>query len=72
MTYQIEKNIPLLLPRKEHDWPFGRMAVGDSFLVPEPLRQKAANAAAYFTRKANWRFVSRKVDGGMVRFWRTA
>lgn len=85
---EIESGIPI--PDKKYGcgnsnsgrktvYPFGDMAVGDSFFVPTKngktpaqTRNNILGAIAYHT-KANpgRRFVSRVVEGG-VRFWRTA
>lgn len=60
-------------------YPFGNMAVGDSFFVPAlngktPAQTRnGVTGAISFHTKANpgRRFASRIVEGG-VRFWRTA
>jgi hypothetical protein len=60
-------------------YPFGDMAVGDSFFVPvkngrtpAQTRNSITGAISYHTKAhPGRRFVSRIVEGG-VRFWRTA
>lgn len=77
--FNIEKNIPL--PRKTKrgviSYPFDKMDVGDSFLVPYKERLKStlasqvhSNAKSYVLRsKLNWVFSTRQEEDG-VRIWR--
>jgi len=53
-------------------YPFGRMKVGDSFLVMADRAPRARLAAAAHKRlHPGWDYMSRK-EGGCVRIWRTA
>jgi len=76
MSYKIEKN--LQLPTKRHNkFPFDKMEIGDSFLVPkseitalENMRQNIYNAAAaYRTKQPDFKCSVKAVEDG-IRVWR--
>lgn len=75
---QIENGIPLPPKRRlTAQYPFAKLAVGDSFLLACTTVERTRLAirlrtAAEFYRKRTpgWNFTSRQVDGG-VRLWRT-
>jgi hypothetical protein len=79
MTFAIEKNIPLApVVRKESDYPFALLEVGDSFLVPataEDYQRVRQHVASYAHRQhkvfKTGKYCTRKAEGG-VRVWRTA
>jgi hypothetical protein len=57
-------------------YPFGKLNVGDSFLIPETsnIRNRAdrvKSAACYFGKRNNVKLATRVVEGG-IRVWRTA
>lgn len=68
--FSVEHGIPIKFMRK---YPFHKMAVGDSFFVPDgkwPGRT-LANAAYFYGKTTGTKFSVRKVDGG-ARCWRIA
>jgi hypothetical protein len=80
---KIEKDIPLP-PRQrgkgyvaEHNYPWDKMEVGDSFFVPGDLvRQRNRAEVSYYNWKRRWnieaedfKIESRAVDNG-IRVWR--
>ncbi len=70
--FPIDKNIAI--PghiTKPSSYPFGDMALNDSFLVPREQSKAARAAAVHYARRKGVKFVSRKVEGG-IRIWRTA
>jgi hypothetical protein len=77
--FEIEKNIPLPPARGPlAKYPFGELAVGDSFFVPETqdvagakLSRRMASAAQVSSRRSGAKYSCRAVDGG-VRVWRIA
>jgi hypothetical protein len=67
--YHIEKGIPKPPTRlAKIDWPFERMEVGDSVLIPAE-RWSSAASKVNDMKKDGYRFVRRKVAEG-YRFWR--
>lgn len=67
---QIEKGIPVH-SNPSMTYPFVKMEVGDSFVVPAKNANTARTAAARFRRNnPTWRFVTR-VIGDDLRVWRT-
>lgn len=73
--YKIEKNVPL--PRPSSDYPFLKMAVDDSFLVPfegkskEHIRVKITQAVIKFNRGKKEKIkVTTATDAKGVRVWR--
>lgn len=71
-NYEIEKGIPVF-PRGKY--PFSRMEIGDSFLVPAEdggaKVRKVRSAACEFARRKSVKFTCLSVNGGL-RIWRTA
>jgi hypothetical protein len=62
---KVESNIPM--PAR---YPFAKMNVGDSFLIPENVSRSSAAVAAYRYGLANRKkFVTRKTSEGH-RIWR--
>lgn len=70
-AFEIEKGIPA--PASRSKFPFGDMAVGDSFFVPHGNASALSNAACSWSRytKKPYKFSARTVDGG-ARIWRIA
>jgi hypothetical protein len=73
--YIIDKNIPFSTKTTCIVYPFGYMAVGDSFIYDDYSRGKmqfVANASrAYIkSQQPDWKFTSRKIDG-KIRVWKT-
>ena len=69
---KIEKGIPI--PKKFGTcakWPFEKMEIGDSFLMPELAAQQASGRAGYWARKMGHKYTCREVEGG-TRVWRIA
>ena len=62
---KIDKKIPIPEPQ----WPFSRMDVGDSFLLPEGREAAGRQYAIMFGKRHGMKFTSRKTDQG-VRIWR--
>ncbi|MEE9532689.1 MAG: hypothetical protein V3W52_17055 [Syntrophobacteria bacterium] len=65
--YKIDKKIPA--PGSSKDYPFEKLEVGHSFLVPVEESQDARNAAHTFKKATGWNFKTKSVEGG-VRVWR--
>ena len=62
----IDSNVPL--PMK---YPFDKMKVGDSFLVPSDVtRQAVAVAASRYGKAHNMKFSTRQLKDGSFRCWR--
>lgn len=52
-------------------WPFGRMAVGDSFSVPADIARKMRAAASAFSCRGEKKFTCKKTSSdGVVTCWR--
>lgn len=73
----VESNLPL--PARDgrgakSKYPFGSMAVGDSFEVPNGKRLSVYQCAAQWTssRHLDWKFSVRKTAEGSYRCWRVA
>ena len=80
MTYQIERGFPMTPTRKQSQYPFEQMEVGDSFSVPVPIGTTACDhavklrSAAYAWGK-NWgRSLKVRLDDSrtVARVWRVA
>jgi hypothetical protein len=79
MTYAIEHDIPVPLPRVELStvYPFSKLTkIGLSFFVPNNgpvaglvLQRRVASRAVHHAKARGWKFATRQVDGG-VRVWR--
>lgn len=76
--FAVEPGIPMpaktrAAMRSKLPWPFAKMVVGDSFLVPDPeLFVRATRACnSWRASHAGWGFAFRTVAGG-IRIWRTA
>lgn len=72
MMFEIEKGIPLPESNKargrELKYPFRKMLVGDSFVVPVSTRleyQKLSSAASQAGIRSGMKFATRRVDGGV-------
>ena len=64
----IDKGIPM--PGK---FPFEKMEVGDSFVIPPDTRRTTASVAAKrFADKHGVKFATRKLPDGTLRCWRIA
>lgn len=69
MNYVIEKNVPL--PSRANKWPFARMEVGDSVVIPAAEAHRGRSASQAIERSKGWKFATRRESGGL-RIWRTA
>ena len=73
---EIEKDIPLPdLTKRSAKYPFGELAIGESFFVEGAKRGSLATSAWAFGKKRGIKFVTRKVekDGvSGVRIWRAS
>lgn len=72
MAFEIEKNVEIP-PRgtRVSQYPIQKMAIGDSFFVPDPL-PKGLRPNLYTAAKGfGLTLATRKVEGGM-RVWRVA
>lgn len=71
----IEKDVPIKQPatgRNAQIYPFSKMAVGDSFVLPENMRRKVAPCASkYQLRHPGVQFSIGKQGDGTIRIWRT-
>jgi hypothetical protein len=72
MGYVIEKDIPIINKRGDYgDWPFSKMELGDSFVIPNVDRQKAYSASSHYKdRHPGVRFSIRKISPTQTRVWR--
>lgn len=65
---KIDKGVKLPPPSdRQGKYPWDKMKVGDSFVVPYTPSIRAC--ASYAGHKRGWRFISRK-NGNTVRVWR--
>lgn len=65
----VEKGVPYRL-RKIYHYPFSKMEIGDSFIVPLECRHNLQYAMSTYTKKhPKFIFVSKKIDLG-IRVWR--
>lgn len=71
IMFKVEKGVQMPPSKTCNVYPFSRMAVGDSFVVPPEIRYKVDAAARSFGIKHGCRFSTRK-DGDQVRIWRIA
>lgn len=69
--FKVEKAVQMPPAKTRGVYPFSRMAVGDSFVVPPEIRYKVYAAARSFGARHGCRFSVRK-DGDQVRVWRIA
>ena len=74
MSYEIEKNVPIEGKKRLSKYPFDKMEVGDSFLVPKEDYNNihSMRAALFYTIKKvdpNMKISTRTVEGG-IRVWR--
>jgi len=73
--YEIESDIPIPPARwgggrpKTPVYPFSRMEVGDSFLVPVEKTLLVMHAARGRRKRTHEEYATRQVDGGL-RIWR--
>lgn len=59
-----------IISRNKLEYPFKRMDVSDSFLVPQGVtRNRVKSAASYWARKLGYRFSIRVTQDG-IRVWR--
>ena len=70
--YKIEKNIPIPPEgyTRRGPYPFARMEVGDSFLVPFADMITVRCAAGNYAKKYGAVFWTRFIEGQGVRVWR--
>lgn len=69
----IEKGIPIPGANPQRVWPFDKLEVGDSFLIPEKMERRARNAASAYQRDhAGVKLTIRKVEGNRWRLWRVS
>lgn len=72
MSYRVQQGVPMPNARAQRviKYPFGRMAVGDSFLIPaKDMCRHAAHSVRGAARARGMTASVRKVRGG-VRVWR--
>lgn len=71
---EIEKNIPIPRPNAERGkYPFHKMEIGDSFVVPIDSRGAVVAAGNCYKKKHGMRFTTRRTEcGQFVRIWRIA
>lgn len=71
MPYEIRENVPL--PRKNKDWPFDKLRVGDSFVLGKDDNLHSFRSCASSKAKALGRkFSVLKQDDGTYACWRVA
>ena len=69
---QLENNVPMPVKRDRVEWPYGKMEVGQSFLVGGDGKNLLIGVCARNRKKGRelgMRFTAKKVEGG-VRVWR--
>ena len=70
--YKIEKNIPAP-QRTINNFPLSEMDINDSFLVPKEKRSSVQVAIRkYMNLNQNTSFVTKTLEDGTFRIWRTA
>lgn len=70
--FKIEKGVPIITGRRANTggkYPFEKLEIGDSFLVPNKTTNTFGSFLSYWSRRLKRKFISRKVEGG-VRVWR--
>jgi hypothetical protein len=70
MAIKIEKGIPIPTSVGSRIYPFGEMAVGDSF-VWTGNQQRLISAMSYYGKRNKKKFITRR-EGDGVRCWRKA
>jgi len=67
----IDRDIPIPVPRGGSvcKWPFDKLEIGDSFIVPNSVIECLSFTTEANKRYGPRRFISRQVSGGR-RFWR--
>ncbi len=76
-AYQIEQGVKMPLTRAQLEavYPFAKMAVGDSFMVPESEYQRVRSAASRYATRHNIKYTTRMIyeknQALGVRVWRT-
>jgi len=69
---RIEKRIPIpVLCHKDAKYPWGKLEIGDSFLVPGKRITSITSGMRRARRRYKKKFTARTVKGG-VRVWRVA
>lgn len=69
--YRIEKNIPIPKPNSQSKYPFGEMAIGDSFLAPSEKKTSISAAISSFRKThPDAFFAQRRVSETEIRVWR--
>ena len=73
MKIKIDKNIPI--PHKHYlcecKYPFNKLKIGDSFIVPKTVKDASIRTSAtQFGKRHNMKFITRTVENGL-RIWRT-
>ena len=68
MQYKIEKGIPMPPERCGTKYPFMKMEIGDSIVIPDMKLQALQSLFAYYKKKHGRRFVWQAVEGG-IRVW---
>lgn len=66
---EITKTVPL--PDKRYRYPYDKMEVNDSFVVPVSHRQNVFNANWRAAKRLGWKFMARR-EGEYIRVWRVA
>jgi len=68
VQFKIEKGV--VVPKGDKTgYPFDKMELQDSFLVPDGKRSRISSLASYYGNRYHKRFLVRTVEGG-VRVWR--
>lgn len=74
--YKIEKGIPapvtLAKRGRRTKYPFKKLKVGDSFLVPNANKTSLSVCAGNQAKKLNREFITRSIGKKDVRVWRVA
>ena len=73
MKFKLEKDIPIpakQMRKKQSIYPFNKMEVGDSFIVPlNKIKTMRTAIAHYKKRHPEWSYASRTLQEGF-RIWR--
>lgn len=67
---KIEKGIPITLKNGVMMYPFDKLEVGDSFVIPNKKTNQLGSLIQLAKNRLQRKFVTRTIEGG-TRIWRT-
>lgn len=73
-SFKVESGVPMPPAGSgaRTKYPFGNMAIGDSFAVPADAVKRVGPASVKFGKERGLKFAVRKMANGEFRVWRTA